>query len=229
MGGQTGDELGIVARQHRPDVENRDPRAQPAMGLRHFDPDRPAADDDQMVRPIAVRENRFVRQVGNVREPGDRRDRGIRAGRDDKTARPDFDLAGADRRGAREAGFAAQDPDPEPLEPLRGIIRRDCRDHLLDTIGGGSEIDIGPSGGDAQGRAALPQFGKARGGEQRLRGDAAEVQAIAAHQPALDQHDRRTHLSRPSGDRQARRPGADDAKVGSERPGHAVFLLRQCL
>ncbi len=229
MAGETGDELGIVARKHRPDVEHRDPRAQPAMRLRHLDPDRTAADDDQMVRPFAVGENRFVRQVGNVREPGNRRDRRIRAGRDDKAARPDLDLAGADRAGAREPRLAAQHPDPEPLEPLDGIIRRDCRDDVLDTVRGGSEIDIGPSRGDPERCAAPRQVGKARGGEQRFRGDAAEVQAVAAHQPALDQHDRRTHLSRPGGDRQARRAGADDAKIGGERPGHAGFLPRQCL
>ncbi len=203
MAGQTGDEFGIVARKDRPDVEHRDPRAQSAMRLRHFDPDRTAADDDQMVGPLAVGEDRFVRQIGNVREPGDRRDRRIRAGRDDKAARPDLDLAGADRAGAGEPRLAAQHPDPEPLEPLDGIIRRDCRDDLLDTVRGGSEIDIGPSRGDAERCAAPRQVGKACGGEQRFRGNAAEVQTVAAHQPALDQHDRGTHLSRSGGDRQA--------------------------
>ena len=132
-------------------------------------------------------------------------------------------------RGTREPRLAAQDPDPEPLEPLCGIVRRDCRDHLLDTIGGGGEIDIGPSRGNPERLAAPRHIRKARGGEQRFRGDAAEVQAVAAHQPALDQHDRGTHLSRSGGDRQACRAGADDAKIGSEPPGHAGFLLRQCL
>src|SRR5207249_11577392 len=61
MGGQTSDEFGIVTREHRADVEHRDPRAQPAMGLRHFDPDRTAADHDQMVRPYTVGGNGFVR------------------------------------------------------------------------------------------------------------------------------------------------------------------------
>jgi hypothetical protein len=99
----------------------------------------------------------------------------------------------------------------------------------LDTVRGGSEIGIGPSRDDAERRAAPRQVGKARRGKQRFRGDAAEVQAVAAHQPALDQHDFGAHLSCPGGDRQACRTGADDAQVGGERSGHASFLLRQCL
>src|SRR5258708_3540132 len=152
MAGQTGDEFGIVVRKDWPDVEHGDSRAQPAMSLRHFDPDRAAADDDQMVRAFTVGENCFVRQVGNVREPGNRRDGRVRAGRDDKAARPDFDVAGADRVGAREPRLATQYPDPKPLEPLDGIVRRDCRDDLLDTVGGRSKIDISPSRADAHGR-----------------------------------------------------------------------------
>ena len=120
-------------------------------------------------------------------------------------------------------------PHPEPLEPLDGVIRRDRRDDVLDTVCSGREIDIGSSRGDPERRAAPRHVRKARGGEQRLRGDAAEVQAVAAHQPALDQHDLGTHLSRSGGDRQACRAGADDAQIGGERPGHAGFLPRQCL
>ncbi len=59
MAGQTGDELGIVARQDWPDVEHRDPRAQPAMGLCHLDPDRTAADDDQMIRAVRGSQKSF--------------------------------------------------------------------------------------------------------------------------------------------------------------------------
>ena len=154
MAGETRDEFGIVARKHRPDIKHRDPRAQPAMRLRHLDSDRTAADHEQMVRPLAVGENRFIRQIGNVREPGDRRDRGIRPRRDDKAARPDLDLAGSDRGGTREARFAAQDPDPEPLETLDRIVRRDRRDDVLDTVGGGREIDIGSSRENPERRAA---------------------------------------------------------------------------
>ncbi len=46
---QQCDQLGIVARQQRADIEHGDPRAEPAMRLRHLDADRPAADHDQML------------------------------------------------------------------------------------------------------------------------------------------------------------------------------------
>ena len=229
MGGQTSDQFGIVTWEHRPDVEHRDPRAQPAMGLRHFDPDRTAADHDQMVRPYTVGENRFVRQVGSTRKPGNGWDGGIRAGRDDKAARADLDLADADRAGAGEPRLATQYPDPETLEPLDGIMWRDGGDDVLDTVRGGSEIGVGPSRENPERRAAPRQIGKAGGGKQRFRRDAAEVQAVAAHQPALDQHDRGTHLCRSGGNRQPCRAGSDDAEVGGERPRHAGFLPRQRL
>src|SRR5690348_1498121 len=80
MFAEAGDEFGIVARQHRPDIEHGDARAQPAMRLRHFDADRTAANDDQMVRPLAVGEDRLVRQIGYSIEPRYLGDRRLRAG-----------------------------------------------------------------------------------------------------------------------------------------------------
>ena len=77
--GEASGELGIVARQQRADIENRDPRAEPAMRLRHLDPDRSAADHDQMFGRLAVGENRLVRQIGDAVEARDRRDRGMRS------------------------------------------------------------------------------------------------------------------------------------------------------
>ncbi len=70
---------------------------------------------------------------------------------------------------------------------------------------------------------------EARGGEQGFRGYAAKVQAITAHQTALDQYDLGTHLSRAGGDRQATRAGPDNAEIGSKPQGHAVFLSRHRL
>jgi len=128
----------------------------------------------------------------------------MRPGRDDKAARPNLQLTGPERAGTREPCLAAQHPDPEPLEPLDGIVWRNRRDDVLDAVGGGGEIDIGTRGGDAESRAAPRQVGETRGGEQRLRRDAAEVQAITAHQPALDEHDVGAHLSRTGGGRQSR-------------------------
>ena len=165
---------------------------------------------------IAVGENRFVGEIGHSRARG-------------SAARPAIEpVAMTKRRGrmsmspARDAArageprLAAQHRDPEPLEPLDRIIRRDARDDLADTVGGGGEIDSGRA--EAMPSAAQRrQVGELCGGEQRFRRDAAKIEAVAAHQAALDQHDARAHLRRPGGDRKPAGAGADDAQVGGER------------
>ena len=126
----------------------------------------------------------------------------MRAGRDHKAPRPNFDVAGAHRAGAREARLGAQYPDAEPFEALHRIVRRDAGDYLLDTVADRGEIDPRRSIGDAECRAAPPEVRDARRGEQRLRRHTAKVQAIAAHRTTLDQHHLGAHLRRTGGDRQ---------------------------
>jgi hypothetical protein len=51
-------------------LDHRHRAAQPAMRLRHLQPDRPAADHDQMLGPLAQFEDRLVGQVGHPSSPG---------------------------------------------------------------------------------------------------------------------------------------------------------------
>src|SRR5215472_6887196 len=90
--GKTGRELGIVARQQWSDVKHCDARTEAIMGLRHLDPDRSAADDDQVLRQLAIGKNRFVCQIRDVGKPRDGRYRWLRTGRDHKAPGPDFDI-----------------------------------------------------------------------------------------------------------------------------------------
>src|SRR5215469_7315555 len=129
------------------------------MRLRHLDADWAATDDNQMFRSHAVGENRFVRQIRYGIEPRDLGDRRPRAGRYDKAAWPDLDLAGADCAAARKSRLTPQHPDPEPLEALDGIIGRNRRDDLLDTVCSRGEFDGGTAGRDAQRCAAPRQMG----------------------------------------------------------------------
>ena len=78
------------------------------------------------------------------------------------------------------------------------------------------KIDLGLNRCDAEGRAAALRLGHPGGGDQRLGGHAAEIQAIAAHLRALDQHHIETELSRARGDDQPRRACAHDADVGGQ-------------
>src|SRR5436190_23388253 len=62
-GNEKAGELLILVRQERPCIDDRYGGAEPVIGLRQFDPDRPAADNDQMTRSLAIRENCFVREI----------------------------------------------------------------------------------------------------------------------------------------------------------------------
>jgi hypothetical protein len=199
--GETGGELGIVAGQDGSDVEDGDPRPEAAMRLRHLDPDRAAADDDQMLGQFAIGEHRLVGQVGNAVEPRDIGDRRVRAGGDDKAPRANLDAVGRERARPGETRFGVQDADPEPLEALSRVVWRNCRDDLLHTVGNCDEVDLRHRAGDAEYGAAPHAFGHPRSREQRLRRHAAKIEAIPAHRAALDQHDLGAHLRRAGGHR----------------------------
>src|SRR5437660_11900531 len=62
--GKAGCEFGIVAGKQRTDIEHRDLRTEPGVRLRHFYPDRSAADHNQMLWQLAVGEDRFIGHVG---------------------------------------------------------------------------------------------------------------------------------------------------------------------
>ena len=207
----SGSSAAIVARDRDGDL-----RAEPAMGLRHSIPIGPppmtircpAARGWQKSSRSSDRERRRAR---------DRRDRRIRAGGDDKAARPDLDLAGSDRAGAREPRFAAQDRDPEPLERLTESSARSPRSrarHYPRRPRNRRRAEIG----NAERRAAPRHIRKPRRGKQRFRRDAAEVEAIAAHQPALDQDDIGTHLSRAGRDRKPAEPPPMTQRSGASGP-----------
>src|SRR5438046_4806609 len=59
-GNEKTGELLILVRQERPGIDDRDGGAEPVIGLGQLDPDRPAADDDQMLGRRAGREYWFV-------------------------------------------------------------------------------------------------------------------------------------------------------------------------
>ena len=116
--------------------------------------------------------------------------------------------------------LGAQDRDPEPLEPLDRVVRGDRRDDLLRRCPPTAAKSISRRCAEVM-PSAPPRrasVGEARRGEQRFRRDAAEIEAVAAHLAALDQHDLGAHLHRPGGDREPAGAGADDAQIGGERP-----------
>ena len=88
------------------------------------------------------------------------------------------------------------------------------------------EINLGTRQLQAERRRALLLRRRLRGGEQRLRGDAAVIEAVAAHLAFFDQHHRHAERSGSRRDRKAAGAGPDDADVGSENLHSLPFPRR---
>ena len=112
---------------------------------------------------------------------------------------------------------ARNDPHAQALEALDGIVGRDGIDDVVDVIADGAVIDDGVQRQDAEFARGADLVRALCRGQQRLGGNAAVVQAVAAHLVLLDEHDALTEGSRGGSNRQAARTGADDAEVHVER------------
>ena len=222
-------QLGIILGQHRQRFQNRHLGAEPAMGLRHFQTDRTAADDDQMPRQVSVREQGLVGEVGHLGQAGDRRHGGGRAGRNDEPFRPDPVGAGFDLARPDEPGRDPQHGAAEPFEALLAVGRSGRRDHAVHMAVDLLEVDLGRACGHTEPAGIADGLGGAAGGEQRLGRHAAIVQTIAAHLALLDQHGPRAHLRRAGGHRQPGRAGADDADIGVNLRHHVLCRVRLSL
>ena len=92
-------------------------------------------------------------------------------------------------------------------------MRRDRGDDALHVPAHRREIDDRRRRLDAEPPAGSDCVRGMRGGEQRLRRDAAGVEALAAHFAALDQCRAHAELGRDRRDRKPGRAGADHAQV----------------
>jgi hypothetical protein len=78
---------------------------------------------------------------------------------------------------------------------------------------------------DAEGSRGAYGLGALTGGEQRLRGHATIIEAVAAHAALLNEHDWNTELSRRGSHREAPRPCADYAEVRLKHLFHVMPLF----
>ncbi len=85
--------------------------------------------------------------------------------------------------------FRLNHPDAEPGEALDGIVRRDGGDDAMHVIVHAAMIDLRLDHVDAESGGRAHGIGALAGGEQRLGGDVAEIQTVAAHAALFDEHD----------------------------------------
>ena len=121
-----------------------------------------------------------------------------------------------DRVPILEARRALDHPHAEPGEPLAGIVRRNGCDHAMHMGMDPGEIDARPLRRDAERRRPTERLGALGRGEQRLRGHATIVEAIAAHLALLDQHHGHAEGGGGGGDRQPAGARPDDANIGRQ-------------
>ena len=191
------------------------------MRLGELDADGPAADDEQALRPSVEIEDRLVGQVGDPVEAGDRRHRRTRADGEHEPARLDRPPAGDNRRGVGEARLRGDHLNPESREALGGIVGRDGCDDAPDVIAHAAVIHRGLAWPDPERGGRAGGVGARCGRDQRLRGDAADIEALAAHAALLDEDHGHAEGGGDGGDRQAPRARSDHAQIRFQNLAHA--------
>ena len=84
----------------------------------------------------------------------------------------------------------------QPGHALDGVVRRYGRDHAMHVIVHAAMVDLRLDDVDAEIGGGANGVGALAGGEQRFRRDAAEIEAVPAHTPLLDEHDGYAELGR---------------------------------
>ncbi len=202
-----------------PVFDDRYVRPESTERLRHLHADRPATQDQQVSRQHRLREDRLVRPVRDVREPFDGRQGGARTGGDDPRPRGQARPVEVDRMVVDKAWGSEPDLRAELAEPLRRVVLLDRADHRTDPAHDGGEGDR------RKGHIRKPELLRAArkgpdsgGTDQRLRRDAAEVQAVAPQRLRLFDEDRlRAELRRSRGRRQPRRAPSENPQIVIER------------
>ena len=212
----TSSQLRIVARQDRALIDHDDLGAEPAERLGELAADRPAAEHQQPPWQLRQIEDCLVGQAVQFRQPRHRRDRRPAAGRDHVAPGTDLPAAHLDQVGAGKPCLLAQNRHAQPLEALDAVVRGDAVDHTADVPTHGGEVDARDRRGDTEGRARACRMGGRGSGDQALGWHAADIEAVAAHRSALDQHDRGTQLGRARSHAETARACADDADVGGQ-------------
>ena len=197
-----GGEFRIVLGQRLEGLDDGHFRSQPPVRLRHLHADRSTADDEKMARQHLIFKQVFVGEIGNVFQPRNGRRQSPRSGGDHQAPGRVVFALGLDGQRIAKPRRRPHHFHTELLETLLAVIggdRRDGAPHMGVDLG---KIDLGFLGSDAEALARPHGMGLLCRRQQRLRGNAAIVEAVAAHQALFEQHDALPELRRGGGHRQ---------------------------
>ena len=227
-GAQNRGGVAVFARQEAGGgFDERHRRAEARERLRHLAADGAGPDDGEAAGQHGEREERLVGQIRHVGETGDGRGGGAGAGGDRGFGEAERLAADLDRGAAGEFSVADKDIDAEFAEARGGIV--------------GTEVGAEPAhalhhGGKIDGHVARELHAEARtgaglgrgagGADERFRGHAADIQAIAAEQMAFDERDFGAEAGGARGGDEAGGAAADDDEVVT-RSGGGVDPIRR--
>ncbi len=199
---QDGGGFGVLAGEEAVDVEHADMGAEHAVRLAELEPDRTAAEHDEMLDALADVEDGLVGEIGHLVEAGDRRNGRRGPGGDDESAGAHQHAAGLHRELVEEARLRLDHAHAQAGHALDRIVRRDRGDDAMHVIVDAAMVDLGLDHVDAEGGGGAHGVGALAGGEQGLGRDAAIIETVAAHAPLLDEHHGHAELGRGGRDRQ---------------------------
>ena len=202
-----------VAPRHQPlgEFDDADLDAECRVYRSHLETDDAAADDQQVAWQVEFERARRIEDAGIVRQP--RQPHRFGAHRDDAVSERNGGRLASLRRHrdrviARESADAAQHRHLALLCKTRQSAR-EARDDLVLPLPQFHRIDGWCAERHTEVRHGLRFFDHFRGMQQRLRRNAADIQAYAAeHRPALDQRDLEPQVSRTKRSGVAARSGA---------------------
>ena len=164
---QQGGKLGVFAAKGTTRLDHRNRGPKPTMRLRHFHPDRPAADDQQMIRALPQGKDCLVGQKRRCLYPHDLRHKGARSGGDHEPPRADHLPPGLNLMWRGKTCKGTDHRAPQPLEPLLTVDRGDFGNDGGDVILDGGVVDLRLNRGDP-GKPPPLRLGGLGGGDQRL-------------------------------------------------------------
>ncbi len=221
--------LVFAADQARAHLDDRHCAAEAPVHLREFEPDIAAADDQQVIGHEVDAHHAGIGEVTYVGEAVDAVHGSAAADIDENLRR--FEQALADPHAARtfEARLALDQRDVRRLaDPFADVGVRLRDDRILARLDPCHVDPNRPVEYDAEIGGATRDMGGTRARDQRLGGNAADVDAGAADQLALDDRGFAAGIAQPDGQRRAGLPGADDDRIVRLRHRCLLLKLRCC-
>jgi hypothetical protein len=204
----------LVAEDPWHQFQQRDFAAEARERLGELAPDRARADHGQTPRQRGQAEHRFVGQVAGLGQARDGRRARARAGGNAGAGEAQRLPAHRHGVGAGETAFAQEHVNAEAAEAGRRVVRADAGTQLAHARHHGRKIDRDARGHAHAERTRPPDVGRgARSPEEGLRRHAADVQAVAAEQVALDERHPGAQARGARGRHEARRAAADHDEI----------------